>query len=121
MDSVSRARWMATARAGSGLAFLAAPRLALRVIGMRDDAEARFLAQAIAGRDLVLGLGALSALRNRQPTNAWFRAAAVADGIDLVAMLLRFRDLPRAAQLVTLPSAALSLAANWSAASSQDA
>ena len=116
---MSRARWIAAARAASGVAFLAAPQLALRMIGMRGDPEARFLAQAIAGRDLVLGVGALSALRNGQPTTVWFRAAAVADGIDLVAMLLRFRDMPRGARLVTLPSAAISLAANWRAASSQ--
>ena len=118
---MSRARWMAVARAGSGLAMLAAPRLALRATGMPDDAAARFLVQAVAGRDLVLGLGALSALRNDKPANDWFRAAAVADGVDLVAMLLRFRDVPLAARVVTLPSAALSLAANWSAASSLDA
>lgn len=91
------ARRVAAARAILGMTALVAPDLAARSwIG--EDAgrdTTRTLARAMGGRDLVLGIGALWALRGDGPAGAWVLAGSTADAVDVVATVKAWHELPR--------------------------
>lgn len=74
-------------RLGLGGAFLVAPITSVRVLGL-DTATAKrviFLARMTAGRDIVLGAGALLS-RDRKVRAGWIAAGAAADVVDSVAI-----------------------------------
>jgi hypothetical protein len=79
---------------GAGLA--AAPRLAAQSwIGPHSEDEgAKLMARAVGARDVGLALGTLSALPRKRQRRRWLEAAAIADGIDLLATLAAWRSLP---------------------------
>ncbi len=70
-----------------GSAFLAAPRVSVRMLGV-DTATAKrmtFLARMTAGRDIVLGAGTLNAGTGRRAV-PWLLAGAGADLVDALAI-----------------------------------
>jgi hypothetical protein len=124
---------VAASRVGLGLVAFAAPEVVARSwVGAGGGPSGRVTAQvmgrALGGRDLVLGLGALAALRlpstgipssswaaalstgAQKPdpaagrvAGAWVGLAALADGLDLVTTALSWRQLPSPQRwLVTL-------------------
>jgi hypothetical protein len=121
---------VAAGRVAIGVVALTAPPLIARPwIGpAAGSAEARVLARALGGRDLALGLGALTALLAPEPgtgspvpaagsAGVWVGAAAVADALDALATAASWRKLPASRWLVALSAAgaaALGAAASWS-------
>lgn len=95
---------VAAGRVAIGLTALAAPSVPARPwVGGADDPPARVFGRALGARDLVLGAGALAALRNQPagpgtgagPAAAWVAAGAVADALDLAITVSAWPDLPR--------------------------
>jgi hypothetical protein len=81
------ARLLGWGRVGIGLAFLADPVTSVRVLGV-DTATAKrmtFLARMTAGRDIVLGIGAVFA-PTPQARAGWVAAGAAADVVDCAAI-----------------------------------
>lgn len=116
MHALAVARTVAATRIGVGLVALLAPRLVAR--GMlrpgRDARSAVVIMRAFAGRDLVLGLGALLAARRRpDAVRGWVEAAGLADAVDALAIVAdRGRTLrPAVALAVGLGAAATAASA----------
>lgn len=114
---------VAAGRVAIGVVALTEPSLIARPwIGpAADSVQARVLARALGGRDLALGLGALTALWVPVPgagsAGAWVGTAAMADALDLAATVAGWRSLPASRWLVALSAggaAALGAAASWS-------
>jgi hypothetical protein len=106
-----------------GVGYLAAPARAGG--GWFEDAaeDPRSAApiRALGARDLVLGLGALWALRGGgADPRAWFAAHAVSDGVDLVATLAAHRHLSTRALGFASAMAGVSTAIALSAALAPD-
>ena len=125
---------VAASRVGVGAVAFAAPAVVSRAWagGSGDGPSGRVLGRALGGRDLALGLGALTALRLQSAVapasiraaalstdpgkpdpaaasglaaGVWVGLAALADGLDLVTTALSWRDLPsRQRWLVALSS-----------------
>lgn len=81
-------------RTAVGAAFLAAPELSVRVLGL-DTATARrvtWLAQMTAARDAALGAGTLAATaRGSRSAGGWLLAGAVADFADAAVLATALR------------------------------
>jgi hypothetical protein len=77
-----------------GLTATGAPVLSARVVGS-DSATARrvtWLTRMMAGRELAVGLGALTASRRGTDAAPWLLFGAVADGVDAAAFILALRQ-----------------------------
>jgi hypothetical protein len=110
-------RALAAGRVALGLAALAWPALPARpwVGAAGDDLAVRVFGRALGARDLALGLGALAALRGPAgqpapagqpgPAGSWVAAGALSDGLDVVASLLAWRELPRHGRWLVVASA----------------
>jgi hypothetical protein len=85
---------VAMGRIVAGVTMLALPRRMAAAWSGSADERAALLAQAVGGRDVALGLGALIALRRGAPSRGWFEAAALSDGVDAFATLLALRKAP---------------------------
>ena len=81
---------IARGRIAIGLAALAAPGLATRIMfGGREGGTAlSLLVRMLGARDLALGLGVVIALDRGAPVRGWLEASALADGGDFVAALM---------------------------------
>jgi hypothetical protein len=109
---VRRGVWaVAAGRVALGVAALAWPAVPARpwVGAAADDLAARVFGRALGARDIALGIGALAALRRPAeasgPARAWVAAGALADGLDVVASLAAWRELPRAGRWLVAASA----------------
>lgn len=101
---------VAAGRVVLGLTALAWPSVPARpwVGAAADDLAARVFGRALGARDLALGLGALTALqRPAEPgsARAWVAAGALSDGLDVVASLASWRELPRTTRWLVAVSA----------------
>lgn len=87
-DPKQLAVYFARARAGIGLAMVLLPGLSGRVMLGRDASAptSRALVRMIGIRDLVLGVGALTALNETEHGSDWVGICAVVDGIDAIAL-----------------------------------
>lgn len=72
----------ATTRLGFAVWFLARPEAVPKVLDIAPSAGTRALARTVAVRELVLGVGALSAWASARPTAPWLTAMAVADAVN---------------------------------------
>jgi hypothetical protein len=99
MDIASNlARGLAVNRIAFGLGYIAAPeRTGKGWVGKAaEKGGATVLTRALGARDLVLGVGALLAMRNGGGSaRPWFAAHAVADATDLAATVAARDSLPR--------------------------
>jgi hypothetical protein len=94
---------LAVARVAVGIAFVGAPRLAVRAwSGAEAGPALRMAARALGARDLALGVGVLRALREDAPLADWLAAGALADASDALGTVLSFRSLPRARRVLVL-------------------
>jgi hypothetical protein len=99
---------VAAGRVALGLAALARPSVPARpwVGASADDLSARVFGRALGARDLVLGLGALAALRQPQPAAAsWVAAGALSDALDVAATVAAWSELPRRTRWLVAASA----------------
>jgi hypothetical protein len=95
---------IARARVGLGAAMLvAAGPLAALAVGSRDRGGRAALRLA-GGRDLALGLGALTCIHERTQDAEWVSMGALVDGIDALVLLATPR-LPTRARLAGLSAA----------------
>ena len=90
MEDTSVAMMQARGRIAIGVAAVAAPGLATRVMGSRRRSQglAPLFARMLGGRDIALGLGTVIALDRGKPVRGWLEGAALADAVDLVACVL---------------------------------
>lgn len=111
VDGRAAAKAMGAGRVALGLSYVLAPGLSLRAWpGARpttagDGAQLRHLARSTGGRDIALGAGVLLALSHDAPARGWLEAAALADAVDALAILLAFRHLPRTRAVLMLGAA----------------
>lgn len=74
-----------------------------------DDLTARVFVRALGGRDVALGLGALTALARpaAEPgsASAWVAAGALSDALDVAASLSSWSELPRITRWLVAASA----------------
>jgi hypothetical protein len=114
---------VAAGRVALGLTALAWPVVPARpwVGAAADDLAVRVFGRALGARDLVLGLGALSALQRLAedpgPAGAWVVAGALSDALDVAASVQSWRDLPRQGRWLVAASAGgaalIGVAAAW--------
>jgi hypothetical protein len=93
-----------------GLTALAWPAVPARpwVGATADNLTAQVFGRALGGRDLALGLGALTALRpgaQPGPAAAWMAAGALSDALDVAASLASWGELPRISRWLVAASA----------------
>lgn len=106
-------RAVAAGRVALGLTALAWPSVPARPWVGAAAAEgigARVFGRALGGRDVALGLGALTALRHPAAAGpgaacAWVAAGALSDALDVAASLASWRELPRNSRLLVAVSA----------------
>ena len=89
MGARDLARFTAICRVAIGAGFLAYPPLSMRSWIGRDARRpgAVLLARALGARDLVIGVGTLASLADREALAAWLRGALAADATDLALTL----------------------------------
>jgi hypothetical protein len=104
MDVATLARAEALNRVAFGVSMILAPELPGRLwIGPHAaDDRAKVLARGVGARDLALGAGAVLAVRgaDRDWARRAFAAHALADGVDLLAIVAAGRRIPLGARLV---------------------
>ena len=90
------AQGVAGARIAFGIGFILLPGLTGRVWigGDADRSAVRVLTQAIGARDLLMGVGAVIAMRRRKPARGWFEAIALTDVLDFACALAARDVLP---------------------------
>jgi hypothetical protein len=110
-DSKQLAIYLSRARAVIGLSMIVAPGLLGRAwMGPGGSTgPARALARIAGIRDLVLGIGAMTALNEGDHGPEWLSMAAASDAVDAVTLLLG-RGLPLRARLSSLTAAAAAAA-----------
>jgi hypothetical protein len=116
MEARDAAIALARGRIAFGVAALAAPGLAGRLMFGRDGSRhaTRLLARMLGGRDLALGLGVVIALDRGAPVRGWLEAGALADGVDLAGCLVVRDEIPRPTFVGIAPlAAAAALAGIW--------
>lgn len=109
-------------RIAIGAATFAAPGLTARpLLGASSrTAGAKMFTRLFGARDLVLGVGALQALRENRNPKAWVQLAALCDATDVVTMAAALGGKPRVPRLpalAALVSAATAAATGWRASS----
>jgi hypothetical protein len=101
---------IARSRSAIGLALMAAPGPAARVVLGRSDPSTRVLMRMIGVRDLALGLGAVAGLRQHTQGPEWLGWGAVADAVDALAFLFT-RRLPARSRVLGTAAAGAAVAA----------
>ena len=89
-DVRQRALLLARGRIVVGLVLLVLPGVAVRVLfgGGASTPASRTFARLMGARDVVLGIGAVTTVKERTLDAEWVSSGAAADGVDAVAMLL---------------------------------
>jgi hypothetical protein len=82
-----------------------------------DRAGARLFIRAFGARDILLGVGAMTAGRRGESPRPWLLAAGLADAFDAAATATTYRRLPRQGRALTfavsLAPALLNLTTAW--------
>ena len=99
LDTRSTALVLARGRAIIGLILLAAPGLAARVWFGDSSPRVRALLRIVGVRDLILGVGALTTVKEQTQDAEWIGCGALADAVDGLVMLTTPR-LPLRSRLV---------------------
>jgi hypothetical protein len=108
-DERERALILARGRIVTGLILLIFPGVATRLLFGRDASTpvARALARMMGIRDVLLGVGAVTSIKEKTMDAEWVGCGAVSDAIDGVAVLIA-PGIPKRARLVPLISGAAS-------------
>ncbi len=113
LDTRQLALVLARGRAVVGLSALLLPGLVNRVwSGQKATPQAKALTRIFGVRDVVLGVGALTSVKEQTQGPEWLSMGAVADGVDALVSLF-LRDAPKRTRLIgaaAAGSAALAMA-----------
>jgi len=101
MEPRQLALGLARARAINGIAMLLVPGLMTRPLFGKNDATARALLRLVGIRDLVLGLGAITTVKEHTMDAEWVGMGAVADVVDGL-VTLGSPGLPKRTRLVSV-------------------
>jgi hypothetical protein len=96
---------IARGRVVLGLSAVLAPGLAIRALMGESTTTTRTLTRMLGIRDIVLGVGAITTLKERTQDAEWVSMGAVADGVDALAGLFT-PGLPVQARLMGVLAAA---------------
>jgi hypothetical protein len=99
-------------RVGAGVAFLLTAGPLARVTLGSASREARAAMRLTGARDLALGLGALTTVKERTQDAEWVSMGALVDGLDAM-VLLGTRRLPRRARLIGVVAAITAVTGLW--------
>jgi hypothetical protein len=99
-------------RVGAGVAFLLTAGPLARVTLGSTSREARAAMRLTGARDLALGLGALTTVKERTQDAEWVSMGALVDGLDAV-VLLGTRRLPLRARLIGVIAAITAVTGLW--------
>lgn len=91
MTDASRHRlalWFARGRALLGLKLIAAPGIVTRLAIGEPSPTSRAVLRMVGVRDLAIGLGSVTGIREGTQAPEWLGWGAVADGVDALALLL---------------------------------
>jgi hypothetical protein len=96
MEDATLAMSLARGRIAIGIAAVAAPGLATRVMSGRHkpDGIASLFARMLGARDVALGLGTVIALDRGKPVRGWLEGSALSDTVDCVACVLARENMP---------------------------
>lgn len=108
-DERERALILARGRIVTGLILLIFPGVAMRLMFGRDASSpvTRALARMMGIRDVILGVGAVTSVKEKTMDAEWVGCGALADAVDGVALLIA-PGIPKRARLVPLVSGAAS-------------
>jgi hypothetical protein len=95
---------IARGRVVLGLGALVVPGLTVRALVGDADPTTRTLTRMLGARDLALGLGAITSVRERTQDAEWVSMGALADGVDALAGLFT-PGLPTRARLMGIVAA----------------
>jgi hypothetical protein len=101
MDTRTVVLGLARGRVVTGLALLLLPGVVTRVWLGESTPSLRGLARMMGARDLMLGVGTITSVKERTQGPEWASAAAFADGVDAVVSLFA-PGVPKRARLVGL-------------------
>lgn len=87
-DARTTALVIARGRVVMGLVMVVLPGLVARVMLGRSSRDTRTLLRMLGARDVVLGVGAITSVKEGTQDAEWVSMGAVADGADTVALLL---------------------------------
>jgi hypothetical protein len=89
-------------RTSVGVALMAAPGAPMRLAGTEPTGAALLLMRTIGIRDLMLGLGTVSAARSDDQSDArrWLKATLASDAVDTVVSLAALRSIGRRDSLI---------------------
>jgi hypothetical protein len=106
MDNRQAALLLARGRAVIGLAALTVPGLFNRLWlgGTKATSPAKAMTRAFGARELVLGIGTLTSVKEQTQGPEWLSMGAVADGVDAAVSLL-VRGAPRRTRVIALVAA----------------
>jgi hypothetical protein len=121
-DPRQRALIVARARIVTGLLLLFLPGLAARLLfgSAASTAAMRAFTRMLGIRDVILGVGAVTAVKEQTMDAEWVGCGALADGVDGVALLVA-PGIPKRARLVPLVSGAAAVAGMQAARAIADA
>src|SRR5713226_3292401 len=100
---------LARARVGVGAGLLVSAGLSARVALGRSNREGRVALRLAGARDLALGVGALTSVKERTQDAEWVSMGALVDGLDAM-VLLATPQLPLRARVVGVAAAATAVA-----------
>jgi len=99
LDSRQIAIILSRARCVLGLTCIFLPGVVTRVLFGTNDSAARAATRFVGIRDLALGVGALTNLKERNQDAEWLSMGAISDGVDGITSLLQ-RGLPARSRLI---------------------
>ncbi len=107
------ARWSALARLALGCVAVLTPDAVGRALAVQDAGRPAqdLLVRNVGGRDIALGLGSLLGLHRAAHPRAWLGMTALVDGLDLVFLILNWRNFPERRRWLFAVTAAGSAAA----------
>lgn len=104
MERQQQVRSIALVRIFLGSCMFLMPRTAFRLVSL-DPVATRLLGRMTGVRDLLLGVGLLSAVEAEESDKKWLLYCAAADAADTLAVLAAYRRLPKRRRFVLLMTA----------------
>jgi hypothetical protein len=104
MDDKDLARLLGLTRIAIGAAAFLLPSATTRAwIGARAESyPTNMILRGLAGRDIAIGVGILTALETGAPVRGWLEASALADAADAVGTITSWRSLPGLRRIAAL-------------------
>lgn len=104
MERQQQVRSIAMVRIFLGSCMFLMPRTTFRLLSL-DSVATRVLGRMSGARDLLLGVGLLSAVEAEESDKKWLLYCAAADTADTLAVLAAYRHLPKRRRFVLLAAA----------------